>query len=213
MALYRPQLSAKRIELTAQLDELPETVILENNNYLEQVLANILSNAANFTSSGTVSVGASCRKLHNDDLHIEISVTDTGIGIPADSMESLFDTFDRTGVKTSGKFGGSGLGLPISKGLVELMGGEIRIESKVGEGTKVTLSFPAEVDPSCSWQPTAEILKVAQAEPLGSSAKTIPTVSWLLRITIPIVKYCACFWQKWAIRLTKLQMANWRSLP
>ncbi len=164
MELYRPQAHRKGIELVSQLTHLPETVIFFDENYLEQVLANILDNAVKFTRHGSVTLNASCREPRDGAMDIEFSVADTGTGIAAQDLESVFDTFSLKGAKTSGKFGGSGLGLPISKGLVELMGGEIWIESSTSKGTTVRFTIHTKLDPSdTSWRPAESILKDPEA--------------------------------------------------
>ena len=138
-------------------------------------MANILSNAVKFTQHGSVTISGTCQKLENDALDVQISVTDTGIGIPSETLESIFDTFDLKGVKTSGKYGGQGLGLPISKGLTELMGGKIRIESNENRGTIVTINIPAELDPfDNSWQPPKGILKDDKSQHTGRLSHDYP---------------------------------------
>jgi len=106
---------------------------------LRQILTNLITNAIKFTATGEVNIRAS---LDSDDGHkiiLRISVRDTGIGIPPERLTELFDSFTQADVSTTRQYGGTGLGLTIAKQLCQMMGGEIRVESKVGKGT--TFSF------------------------------------------------------------------------
>ncbi|MDP6721089.1 MAG: ATP-binding protein, partial [Pirellulaceae bacterium] len=102
---------------------------------LRQVLFNIVANAFKFTSTGSVTVHVSKRNLECDDCEIRFEIADTGIGISADALPTLFEKFTQADTSTTRQYGGTGLGLAISKQLVEKMGGEIGVESVVGEGT------------------------------------------------------------------------------
>lgn len=156
--LFKSEASAKGIELTSQLEALPENIVFCDEHNLEQVLVNLLANALKFTQQGSISLVSSCQKLPDGELLITLQLSDTGIGIPAESLPTLFDPFSSTGAKVSGKFGGGGLGLPLCKGLVELMGGDIWIESSEGKGTTVSFTVRAELDPAdVSWQPKGDL--------------------------------------------------------
>jgi Amt family ammonium transporter len=102
---------------------------------IRQVLTNLISNALKFTTQGYVSVRASLERKDAAASMVRIRVEDTGIGIPADRLDRLFKSFSQVDTSTTRKFGGTGLGLVICKQLVELMGGQIGIESEIGKGT------------------------------------------------------------------------------
>lgn len=104
---------------------------------LKQILLNLLSNAAKFTSDGNISVHVSCC---NDSL--VLSVIDTGIGIPHESLESIFEAFQQADTSTTREYGGTGLGLTISHRLANLLGGNLVASSKQGEGSTFTLTIP-----------------------------------------------------------------------
>lgn len=162
LEMYRPQADSKSIDLLARAEDLPEVIRIIDYDFLEQVLANLLSNAVEHTHRGSVTVFASCQWTdeQHDRLTVEVTIRDTGEGIPADKLPSLFEERDEHGIRVSGKNGGSGLGLLICKGLVSLMGGEIRLQSAEDVGTMVTFTFTADLDPSCGdWQPAAEVLE------------------------------------------------------
>jgi len=103
---------------------------------LKQVLVNLIGNAIKFTQEGGVTVHVSSSKTNDDKQAFTFSVIDTGIGIPEDKLEAIFESFSQADASTTRKFGGTGLGLSISKQLVELMGGSIHVESQHGEGTR-----------------------------------------------------------------------------
>ena len=114
---------------------------------LRQVLINLINNAVKFTTTGEVAVHA--RMLSSDDGQgrcvLEFRVVDSGIGIPADRVDSLFAAFTQVDASTTRKYGGTGLGLAISKRLVELMGGQIGVESEAGKGSTFWFTVAAPV--------------------------------------------------------------------
>ena len=106
---------------------------------LNQVMANLLSNAIKFTATGHVSV-----RVWKSDRGLEFAVLDTGAGIPVERLNELFGKFNQIDSSTTRQFGGTGLGLAICRELVSLMGGEIAVESQVGEGSYFSFFLPAE---------------------------------------------------------------------
>lgn len=136
-------LKNKDVEVLFDLDpELPR-VLLGDGPRLQQVLLNLAGNAIKFTKRGEIVVALKVIEATATHARVEFSVRDTGIGIPADVLPRLFSAFEQADVSTTRRFGGTGLGLPISQRLVKLMGGELRIESTLGQGTlcHFTLDF------------------------------------------------------------------------
>ncbi len=146
--LYIAEASAKDLELITQLEDMPEEMLTSDTSQLEQVLANLLVNAVQFTEEGNITLSSYNQLLEDGTLFVEFSIADTGPGIPAEILQSVFDPFDHAGAKSSGKFGGCGLGLPLCKGLVEQMGGNIWIDSSDERGTTVKFTMRVDVDSS-----------------------------------------------------------------
>src|SRR5436190_1309164 len=148
---FRPVADEKKLEFEIELaDGLPETMGTDEQR-LQQIIRNLLSNAFKFTEKGKVSMRiAPAPPEHvfaNDALGavsglLAISVIDTGIGIPADKLRLIFESFQQADGGTSRKYGGTGLGLSISREIARLLGGEIQVESGEGEGSTFTLYLP-----------------------------------------------------------------------
>ena len=118
--------------------DMPQCVIGDEQR-LSQVIVNLLSNAVKFTpENGSISLVVHSTNLSDTDIRLNFTVSDTGIGITPDQQSKLFNSFEQADGSISRKFGGTGLGLAISKRIVELMGGEISIESTPGFGTNVS---------------------------------------------------------------------------
>ncbi|MBE0649070.1 MAG: PAS domain-containing protein [Bacteroidales bacterium] len=124
-------------------DDSRDLIVRGDPVRLSQVLYNLTSNAIKFTEKGSVMLIASPEKELDSGITIRFDVKDTGIGIPNDKLESIFQGFEQVDTSTTRKYGGTGLGLSISKQLVELMGGELRVESQMNMGSifSFTLTF------------------------------------------------------------------------
>ncbi len=127
--------SQKNIELIGRIArEVPEYVIGDAGR-IRQILVNLLGNALKFTDRGEVFVDVNVREMSSESVALEFTVRDTGIGIAEDKLDSVFEAFIQADGSTTRRFGGTGLGLTISKRFVELMGGEIWIKSELGKGS------------------------------------------------------------------------------
>ncbi|MDL2263359.1 response regulator [Synergistaceae bacterium OttesenSCG-928-I11] len=109
---------------------------------LGQILNNIISNAVKFTQQGGISIRCRLHEREGNLAHVEIDVSDTGIGISSESMDKLFQPFTQADASITRQFGGTGLGLAISKSLLELMGGSLGIVSEPGRGSTFTMKLP-----------------------------------------------------------------------
>jgi CheY-like chemotaxis protein len=165
MNLYSMEADAKGLEIITNLEGIPANVLSCDEGQFEQVLANLVSNAVKYTEKGSITLSTSFGNLQNGALLLEFSLADTGVGIPVHDRERLFNPFNIEGAKTSGKFGGDGLGLPLCKGLVELMGGNIWIEdNEAGQGTVIKFTIRAELEPADnSWRQTIEAEEQTEA--------------------------------------------------
>ncbi len=138
--MYTPIAMKKGINLTYKVDEdVPEKAIGDPFR-IKQILINLVSNALKFTNEGYVIV-----HLKSEDGNLIYIVEDTGIGIPQEKLEKIFEPFVQADVTVSRKYGGTGLGLTISKKLANMMNGDLWIESEFGKGTKVYLKLPVKV--------------------------------------------------------------------
>jgi len=133
----------KHLELTYLFDrDVPQRVNGDPTR-LRQVLTNLIGNAIKFTSQGEVSLDVFLVSQAPKDLRLQFVVSDTGIGIPEAAIPALFDAFSQVDASTTRRYGGTGLGLAISKRLIDLMGGEIVVESEVGRGSKFKFDIGA----------------------------------------------------------------------
>jgi HAMP domain-containing protein/CheY-like chemotaxis protein/signal transduction histidine kinase len=148
---FRHMAEAKHLGFDVALaDNLP-TAVMTDTTRLQQVLKNLLSNAFKFTSHGQVELTISLvnsgwthdhPNLVHADAVLAFSVRDTGVGIPSDKLQLIFEAFQQADGSTARKYGGTGLGLSISRELARLLGGEIRVESTVNVGSTFTLYLP-----------------------------------------------------------------------
>jgi CheY-like chemotaxis protein/HAMP domain-containing protein/signal transduction histidine kinase len=183
---FRHMAEAKHLGFAVELaDNLP-TAVMTDTTRLQQVLKNLLSNAFKFTSHGNVSLTISLvssgwtadhpHLLHADAV-LAFSVRDTGVGIPADKLQLIFEAFQQADGSTARKYGGTGLGLSISRELARLLGGEIRVESTVNIGSTFTLYLPYNragfINYEQTRQPQPARLAPPQPQQLAASAPTL----------------------------------------
>jgi CheY-like chemotaxis protein len=139
---------------------------------VRQTLLNLLSNAAKFTSGGTVTLEAARLTIAGNDW-LRFSVIDTGIGMSAAQLEIIFREFTQADASTTRRYGGTGLGLTISKRLSELLGGDIEVDSVPGEGTAFTVMLPAALEPSV---PPGEAVDVVGVQRVLRAAQEVGVV-------------------------------------
>ncbi|MCD9026897.1 response regulator [Luteimonas sp. BDR2-5] len=163
-----PSAQAKRLAFEVEVDPAVPALLHGDSNQLRQVLVNLLSNAIKFTDQGEVRLAISLCSATADVAQVRFSVRDTGIGIPAEAMQGIFDAFEQVETGLGRRYGGTGLGTTIAKGLTELMGGRIQVESQVGVGShfwiEVPLGIVAGADGDAAGAATADNI-IAFADP------------------------------------------------
>ncbi len=144
LQLVAPKVTGANLELTYFMDEATPRMIVGDAARLRQILMNLLSNAIKFTPAGEVGVTIATRRLEGTSREIHFSIRDTGIGIPLERFDRLFQMFSQVDASTTRRYGGTGLGLAICKRLVEMMGGRIWVESEPGKGSTFHFTIVAE---------------------------------------------------------------------
>ena len=144
MTINAFRIEEKKQELTVDKDCNIPKILFADEQRLAQVMSNLISNASKFTpENGTIDIKSSLISEKDGICLIQVSVTDSGIGISEEQQAKLFSSFQQAESDTTRKYGGTGLGLVISKNIVEMMGGEIWIESELGKGATFTFTFKA----------------------------------------------------------------------
>ncbi len=136
--------SAKEKGLSLELNYCTpiNTLLVGDPIKLTQIITNLVGNAIKFTKKGTITIQINIEKDYGNQLFIEFLVIDTGIGIPKERLENIFESFTQATVDTTRKYGGTGLGLTIAQNLVELQGGKIGVQSVLNEGTTFYFTLP-----------------------------------------------------------------------
>ena len=151
--LLAPKAIEREVDLVARFDPQLPTHFIGDPNRIRQILINLVGNAIKFTTNGHVFLNVIGKKFVDGQWNVGISIEDTGIGIPESRLASIFDQYSQAESSTTRKFGGTGLGLSISKSFVELMDGELSVESQYGSGTTFNISIRLEKDPQSKVQP------------------------------------------------------------
>jgi two-component system sensor histidine kinase RpfC len=141
-SMLAPQAAAKGVRLSTAISPRAPFLLQGDPVHLRQVVTNLLSNAVKFTSEGEVSVRVRCLSDMPESTMLRFEVQDTGIGITAEQKAVIFERFTQADESTTRKYGGTGLGTTISRQLVELMGGEIGVESEPGVGSTFWFTLP-----------------------------------------------------------------------
>ncbi|MDC7232220.1 MAG: transporter substrate-binding domain-containing protein [Spirochaetales bacterium] len=140
--IFSRKAQEKGLNLSIETDNLTDREFLLDSLRIEQILINLLANAIKFTESGYVKLKADFFSCDESQCSIHIMVEDSGIGIPPDQIERIFNLFEQTENQDTRKFGGTGLGLGICSKLVHLMGGEISVDSTPGLGSRFIVKLP-----------------------------------------------------------------------
>jgi len=142
VTMMKPKSEAKSLALHVSVDAVvPETVVGDSVR-LNQILLNLVSNAIKFTDKGGINISVNVVDEGDSNLIVEFVITDTGIGIPLEKQEKIFESFEQATSGTIRKFGGTGLGLSIVKQLVEMQDGKVSVDSKPGQGASFHFRLP-----------------------------------------------------------------------
>ena len=148
--LVAAEAARKDLNLAYLMDDSIPKKFVGDDTRIRQILVNLLANAVKFTNSGEVALSISSSLITGNHHKIHFAVRDTGIGIPPDQIERLFQSFSQLDASTTRKFGGTGLGLSICKQLIDAMGGDIQVESEEGLGSVFSFWIPARALPETS---------------------------------------------------------------
>jgi len=154
-SLLTPQATQRGLELRFELDPHAPTVLRGDPTRLKQVLINLVGNGIKFTHSGSVTVAVYCPPANDRGARFRFEIRDTGIGIPKEKQDKLFQSFSQLDSSRTRQYGGSGLGLAICKKLITAMGGEIGVESVQGIGSRFWFELPLELSERTSIAATA----------------------------------------------------------
>ncbi len=135
----------KGIELITYISPDVPRYVLGDSVRIRQVLTNLIGNAIKFTDKGEIVAGCTVESTNNNKVVLRFSVRDSGIGIPPERRDRLFKSFSQVDASTTRKYGGTGLGLVISKSIVDMMGGVINVESEIGSGSTFWFTLPLEI--------------------------------------------------------------------
>jgi signal transduction histidine kinase/CheY-like chemotaxis protein len=160
--LFGMQAAEKGLDLVYSIEEGVPHAVVGDVTRLRQVLVNLVGNAVKFTSEGEVAIFVSGARSAGGAHELRFAVRDTGIGIPQDRMDRLFKSFSQVDASTTRNYGGTGLGLVVSRRLCEMMGGRMWVESAVGEGS--TFSFTVAVEPAPAEPPSVGVGARAELE-------------------------------------------------
>ena len=139
LQLFNSKIEEKGLELVKEIDPQIPSILIGDSIHLRQIILNLISNAIKFTAVGKITLKINILKEDADKVVLEFALTDTGIGIPKNKQEQMFNVFEQVHGVGNNHYGGTGLGLAIVKQLVELQGGTIKVESEFGKGS--TFSF------------------------------------------------------------------------
>jgi PAS domain S-box-containing protein len=162
--LLAPQAEMKGIELIVQPDAALPRLIKGDASRLRQILTNLLGNSIKFTEFGHVKLKVFCAERSSDRIRLRCTVQDTGIGIEPEALNHLFTPFTQADASTTRRFGGTGLGLSIARRFVELMGGEIGVDSTIGVGSLFWIEIPLRIAHKIDGTHTARSLRILIAD-------------------------------------------------
>lgn len=174
MEIFRFPAQSKGVELRAEIADQVPRFLLADQVRLRQILYNLVGNAVKFTRSGEICIGLALLAQQDRQVEVELQVTDTGIGIPKEQQECLFEPFVQASSTADNRASGTGLGLSIVKRIVGFMGGDVRLESSADQGTTVIVRFLAEISDQTTLVPSEPaVLHDAASLPLVTGLRIL----------------------------------------
>jgi len=156
VTLFATNAHAKKLEILCDIDDSFPSFVAGDPTRTRQILANLIGNAIKFTEKGEVAVKTKLIQKTNKNVTVELCVSDTGIGISEEAKSRIFESFSQADGSTTRVFGGTGLGLTICQQLIEIMGGELRVESEEGKGSQFIFNLQFNVSDIEAKQPDQE---------------------------------------------------------
>lgn len=191
LASFDPALKAKGLTMESRVGPTVPEEVLADPKRIRQIFFNLIGNAIKFTSEGGVTVRMDAASTPGGRLLLECEVSDTGIGIPTEEQERIFEVFSQADSSIHRRFGGSGLGLAICKKLVEAMGGEISVRNAPGRGTTFNFRIPAyRSEKTSALDPSRET--EASADMTGLRVLAVDDVQTNLRLMTGILRRLGC---------------------
>jgi PAS domain S-box-containing protein len=163
LSAISPKAAEKSVEIIKEFQSGLKTNLIGDATKVRQILINLLSNAVKFTSKGEIKIQLSTKAISEQEIDLSVSVTDTGTGIPSDKLNNLFKPYSQVSGSGINKIGSSGLGLAICKEYVNLMRGEISVESEVGKGSSFKFRIRCNVQPNSTKSNTDTLEKPMQS--------------------------------------------------
>ncbi|MBP1585900.1 MAG: response regulator, partial [Lachnospiraceae bacterium] len=160
--------AAKNLELNASIDPGIPTELFGDDARINQVLTNLLTNAVKYTEKGSVTLSVTELSRQEDDIVLRYEITDTGIGIRQEDMQKLFESFERLDIVRNRNIEGTGLGMTITRRLLELMGSELKVDSTYGKGSSFSFELTQKIEDA---EPIGDYRKAAESTESGSSYK------------------------------------------
>jgi two-component system sensor histidine kinase RpfC len=178
VALFESQAKEKGIRIEAYFESEVPFDLLGDPKHLRQVLLNLIGNSVKFTHEGGVSVYVSLDRPGEAGTMLRFSVIDTGVGIPEAAQERIFDQFFQADESVTRRYGGTGLGTTIARNLVRLMGGDIELRSKEGEGTQISFTLPLQQQTAAKPRDLARMQVLLVGRPAITSELKKPLQRW-----------------------------------
>ena len=179
--LYYSQCKEKGLTFKSDMKNITTEILIGDQLRIQQIILNLLSNSVKFTQEGgTVTFSLEEYDIKSEKLMLKIIVSDTGCGMSEEYMDRIFKPFEQETALTAKEHGGSGLGLSITKNLIELMNGDILVDSHVGKGTTFTITLPCEISPEQQNQLANETVSAMRAIVVDDDNDTLEYIAGIL---------------------------------